>query len=352
MGKWDQYADKPSAGKNKWEQYAEVEAPAPKPAAPAEQPGWFQPGSKSEAALRGFSQGATLGFGDEIQALVRSLGSDQTYTQLRDEQRDANASAAAKNTGSYVAGNIVGALPGAGAVTAVRGLGAAKGLTANLPGKVGLAGIAKRGAALGAAQGLGSGEGSAEDQLASTAIGGTIGAALPTATLGAARVIRGGAAATAGSNLTNAATKTVIAADEKRRRDAIGGAIAGGLGALGTTGNLVEGAALGAGAGYMGLPVNAMARTAGNLTRAAANTGGRSAGASAVVLTQALMNMTGGQKRAALNSAEQEIQRAVEAGQPKYAATFSALQRPAVRTAVMDAEDDDDDEEDDDTTDE
>lgn len=362
MGKWDQYAEQPKApSKNKWEQYAEV-TPPPKPAAPAPkvEPGWFEPGSKSEALVRGLSQGATLGFGDEIQALIRSVGSDRTYAQLRDEERAANADAASKNTGSYMAGNIVGSLPGAGAVTGVRALSAGKALAANLPGKVGLAGVAKRGAALGAAQGLGSAEGTAEEQLGSTALGGTIGAALPTGMLGAARAVRGGAAAAAGSNLTNTATKTVMAADEKRRRDALGGAIVGGVGSLTGGGSFVEGAALGGMAGYAGAPVTAIGKQGANLIRGAANAGGRSAAATSLVLTQALQNLSGQQKRTAISSAESEIQRAVAAGQPEYAATFTALQKPVVRTAVMEGEsqglDDDEDEvpeeDDEDTTDE
>lgn len=146
---------------------------APKKAAP--EPGWFEPGSKSEAAVRGFSQGATLGFGDEIQAGIRAGvdkltgGTDKSFTdqyaQYRDEERNANKAAAATNTGSYMAGNVVGMAPSAiaSAPTAVSGRLATAG-----------------GAAYGTATGFGNAEGSAGDQalqtITGTATGGAVGA--------------------------------------------------------------------------------------------------------------------------------------------------------------------------------
>ena len=94
-----------------------------KPKAKQSEPGWFEPGSKSEAAVRGFSQGATLGFGDEIQAGIRAgvdkiTGSSdkpftEQYAQYRDEERGANKAASEANSGSYLAGNVVGAAPSA-----------------------------------------------------------------------------------------------------------------------------------------------------------------------------------------------------------------------------------------------
>jgi len=47
----------------------------------------------------------------------------------------------------------------------------------------------------------------------------------------------------------------------------------------------------------------------------------------------ALQNMSGRQARAQLSDADAQIQRAVSAGQPEYAATFQALQDPATRAA-------------------
>jgi len=75
------------------------------------EPGWFEPGSKSEAVTRGFSQAATFGFGDEIQAGIRSLLGNESYKTLRDQERGANVASSEANPGSYLAGNVVGSLP-------------------------------------------------------------------------------------------------------------------------------------------------------------------------------------------------------------------------------------------------
>lgn len=84
-----------------------------------ESPGWFQPGSKSEAAVRGFSQAATLGFGDEIQAYLRTIGDKRTVQELKDTERAANSAAYEANPKSYIAGGVVGAIPQAANIASV-----------------------------------------------------------------------------------------------------------------------------------------------------------------------------------------------------------------------------------------
>jgi hypothetical protein len=83
-----------------------------------QEPGWFQPGSKSDAAVRGFVQGSTLGLGKYLQAPINAAISGdpkQSYWQnilsSVEQEKANNALAADKNTGSYLAGNIAGALP-------------------------------------------------------------------------------------------------------------------------------------------------------------------------------------------------------------------------------------------------
>lgn len=101
----------------KWDETSDVKASAP---APAAAPGWFEPGSKSDAVTRGFSQMATLGFGDESQAALRAfLDSNKNpgesyvdaYRRLRDEDRTNNSNAQQANPGSYLAGGAIAAAP-------------------------------------------------------------------------------------------------------------------------------------------------------------------------------------------------------------------------------------------------
>lgn len=116
-------------------------APVQAPPAP-EEPGWFEPGSKSEAVVRGFSQAATMGFGDEIQAGVRSLLGQGDYSQLRDQERAANVAAAEANPGSSLAGTALAIAPtlaaapvkeGAGAILNVARSSASKGTGGTFP---------------------------------------------------------------------------------------------------------------------------------------------------------------------------------------------------------------------------
>lgn len=114
-----------------------------------------------ESAARGAEQGATFGFGDEINGGLEALlngvtGKDKglsildAYKQHRDESRAAMDAASAVHPYLYGAGNVAGAL-GAGLLTAgVGGLAGAAPLA-----EQGLAGAAKAGAAYGALSGLG-----------------------------------------------------------------------------------------------------------------------------------------------------------------------------------------------------
>jgi hypothetical protein len=90
------------------------------PSAPAAEPGWFEPGSKSEAALRGGINGATLGLGKYIAAPISAAinGDDKkSYWQnIKDfvgGEQGADQAAQEANPGSYLAGNVIGALPSA-----------------------------------------------------------------------------------------------------------------------------------------------------------------------------------------------------------------------------------------------
>lgn len=140
-----------------WEKYQKAEA------APADGP-WSKykeekPREKVpefQAALAGASQGATLGFGDEIYGGLRA-GIDKIrgkgnfgdlYSKYRDQNREFNKEAAADNPASFLGGNLAG-----GAVTTalVPGLGLAKGAS--------LGKAALQGAALGGVTGLGATEG-------------------------------------------------------------------------------------------------------------------------------------------------------------------------------------------------
>ena len=153
------------------------QASAPAAGAPADSgPMW-------ESALRGFSQGATLGFGDEIQAGFRAAkqkltGEDtrpygEVYTSLRDQERAANAASATDNPVTHFVSNLVGGVPSA------------------LAG----GGSAKAAAALGGGAGLGSSSGDVTDAAISTATGAALGgglqAALPYVGKAASAVKRG-----------------------------------------------------------------------------------------------------------------------------------------------------------------
>lgn len=72
-----------------------------------EEPGWFQPGSKSEAAVRGFSQGATLGLAPRISALL----SPGAYSNNLKQYLAADKAAAEAHPVVSAVGNLVGGAP-------------------------------------------------------------------------------------------------------------------------------------------------------------------------------------------------------------------------------------------------
>lgn len=139
-------------------------------------PGWFEPGSKSEAAVRGFSSLGTLGFGDEASAAVRSLTTGQSYKSLRDEQRAANEAAYQANPGSYAAGGALAIVPTLAAA-------APKFVASTLGGKALQA--ATTGAGIGGVSGAGNSEadsleGVAADAVEGAGLGAATGGALAT----------------------------------------------------------------------------------------------------------------------------------------------------------------------------
>ena len=375
-------------------------APAPAPAAPAEEPGYFMPGSKTEALARGFSQGATLGFGDEIQAGIRRLGGltgitdeTRTYDQLRDEERGSNAAAAQANPGSYLAGNVAAALPsgayGLGKTAAMSalksgGIGAVQGLgTSNAEDVGGMAADAAKGAAIqGATAGTLTGVGNAIKagtgalgvqaiKNAKLAPGGEAGSLSPASFAGAkpyfvdaAKAARAGTAdATQMANLQRIAVPVAT--------EGVGGAIKEGAkgvgreivnaykGKLGTGGSVAG--VLAFGPAGLGVPaavgaVKGVGKAVGSSAAkslAAGNQGviagayGQAAnrGTNATVL--ALQNMSGQEARQVHDQVRAGIDEAVAAGRPAYAATFQALNNsPGYRiasdkvAAEPDAEDD------------
>ncbi len=118
--------------------------------------------SKTESAVRGFAQGASLGFADEISGAAESLFSDKTYEQARNESR-ANFDAARKaNPGSYTAGEVGGSI-----ATAAIPLG----------GTATLAKAVQTGARIGAINAYGQSEAdNAKDAIRDVAVGSVMGA--------------------------------------------------------------------------------------------------------------------------------------------------------------------------------
>ncbi len=101
------------------------------PAAQLTEPG------RAEALGRGALQGVSLGFSDEIAGAIGSLFSDKSYSQIRDESRQANEAAKQAHGGFYLGGEIGGGI----ASSLIPGLNIAKGASVGLAaGKAALAG--------------------------------------------------------------------------------------------------------------------------------------------------------------------------------------------------------------------
>jgi hypothetical protein len=322
--------------------------PVEAPSAPT--PGWFEPGSKSEAIARGFSQGATLGFGDEIQALLRTIGDDRTYAQLRDEERAANAAAQQANPGAYTASNIAGAAPAylaAGgpaalaAVGGVQGLGGAEGTVGEQALQTGIG--AGTGAVIGAGgKLLKQGAIALANKIAPTGppvLSQIVGAMKNPGPVGAAEALsafRESAARVSGGGLKSLARSGVGAAG--------GAAIAPVFGQ-----DPLLGAAVGAGFSPIGklgtdLVIKGIKQTATSATKAVAGVVKPTA---QLATTAALTEMSKPQQKKVVKAGNATIVEQVDRGTPKYAATFTQLQDPAYRQAVNKEQEDDKDEDDD-----
>lgn len=123
--------------------------------------------NKNTERLRTAAQGLTLGFGDEIEAGVRSVGSDESYETIRDRIRGRLNQYSSDNPGEALGIEMAGSLviPGGVARTA-----AVKG------GKMALSKVAGYNAGLGAGYGAGMSEGENASEIAADAtLGGAIG---------------------------------------------------------------------------------------------------------------------------------------------------------------------------------
>lgn len=338
------------------------------PSSPKAEPGWFEPGSKSEAVVRGLSQGATLGFGDEIQALIRSVTGPETYTQLRDEQRAANDASRNANPGTYTAANLAGSAP---AFLAGPGALAGTGTVARAAGGMG---------AVSGAAALGGSQGSASEQLADAALGATTGAVLGGAAQGissvagrAADALKGigakapslaetaasmpgaGAAKVIAANRAAASKGVQLINDNKLLRGVVGAGVGAGTAKLTGTDPTV-GAVLGAFGGsrakdlapiVQSVAGKAVARGLGTGARIVQGATGPAARAAAASLTtQALTEMSKRKAQSVVKTGEARIAEAVEQGRPEYAAQFEQMNSPTYRAAASKVREDEDDEED------
>jgi hypothetical protein len=195
-------------------------APAPRrysadnPFAPKDeggQPAGRTIGDDVAGFTRALGQGATFGFGDELEAAARAPFSERTYGEIRDDVRHQQEGFAKAHPVANFAGETAGAIGGAlltgGVVGAtVKGTG----MTANAlrllagAGRVeGLAPTAGRrivrgvveGAAQGALSGIGSANGDLKERAAGAVMGGALGGAggaVVSAVPGAVRLLTGG----------------------------------------------------------------------------------------------------------------------------------------------------------------
>lgn len=343
---------------------------------------------KLSSAGSGLLQGATLGLGDELSGLARAIfegvsPSDPTqgrweamkqgYTDTRDSERASNEAARAANPMTYGATEIAGSLPAFAATGA-----------ASLP----LA--AAKTAAVAGTSSFGNAEGSAMDQTKATALGATVGGAIPVVGKVVGGTVRGAAkgledlyssgaipgsrtlnrvidkvtgssgkvgdafmeAARSGSPaaketyssvLKNAASKKVPEVLTGAAANAATGAVTAGL--VGQ--DPLTGAAVGAFVPRRfvdsGKAVQAGAKVVGNqgaklATKLVDN-------ATTKATTTALLNMTGDDAKRVKAKYEPRIQEAVNRGQPIYAATFQAVSSSPELKRAMEVDEDDDVEE-------
>jgi len=165
MGDYDALsAYEPAQGGGGYSDLAMYQVPGSQPA-PQEQPG------TGESILRGAFQGVTLGFGDELTGLVRSLVDNTSYQENRDAARQLNKNAQEAHPFAYGGAELA-----AGLATPIPGLGAVKG--------AGVAAHALHAAAAGGLAGLGASEadlmkgdfgGAVHDTIQNAMIGGALG---------------------------------------------------------------------------------------------------------------------------------------------------------------------------------
>lgn len=175
-----------------WMKYAQAATQASGDITPKE-----IPPTEVESALRGASQGASLGFADEAMGALGALGSKYVnpqasildeYRRIRDEQRKKDETAKEANPTSYALGNAGGAI-GSAFMPGLNALTGAKGIQT-------LGQAAKAGAKLGAIAGLGQSqadltEGDLSGAASDTAAGAGIGAVTGGLTHGALETLKG-----------------------------------------------------------------------------------------------------------------------------------------------------------------
>lgn len=79
----------------------------PSKSVPVEEPGWFMPGSKSEAATRGFANAATFGLAPRISAGANALMGNGDFGSNLKQYLAANRLAEAAQPGASLAGAAV-----------------------------------------------------------------------------------------------------------------------------------------------------------------------------------------------------------------------------------------------------
>lgn len=133
------------------------------------------PQSRSQSFGQGFADTGGMGFADEAGALIGSTLTGNSYGDVLKEMRDIRAGAQEQNPGSFLAGQVTGAV--APAVTGGAAPGILTGVARSGAGLGTRMGVGSAGGALtGGVYGFGSGEG-AEDRL-SGAVGGAVSGAL------------------------------------------------------------------------------------------------------------------------------------------------------------------------------
>ena len=140
-------------------------------------------GKGAERTRQALGQGLALGFGDEIEAGVRSLGSDDSYEEIRDRLRAKNKAYTTENPKEALALELGGSmLTGVGGLTR---FGLAQGA------KTGIGKVMATNAGLGGTYGLGTSESDTlAGQVGDVGVGATIGGVGAGALQGAGRLLK------------------------------------------------------------------------------------------------------------------------------------------------------------------